>query len=123
MYRFFNPNPQGLLVGDCTIRALCAVTGLSWGEIHDELCDLSKEMADMPSADRVWRELLKQYGFHKRKFLSNTPYDYTVADFAADNPDGIFILCPAEHVVAVINGNWWDSWDSGMKIPDYYFKR
>lgn len=122
-WKEFLNNPQGLRVGDCTIRAICAVTGLDWYTVHDELCGLSRDMADMPSADRVWWELLRQYGFTRRRMIDQCPDCYTVADFAADHPEGIYILGPHEHAVAVIDGDWWDSWDSGATVPTYYFRR
>lgn len=122
-WREFNPNPAGLHVGDCTVRAICAVTGLDWYTVHDELCGLSRDMADMPSADRVWWELLRRYGFERRRMIDRCPDCYTVADFAADHPEGIYILGPHEHAVAVIFGDWLDSWDSGATVPTFYFRR
>lgn len=123
MWIQFNPNPQGLLVGDCTVRSICAATGLDWNTVHKALCDLSGDMADMPSADRVWWELLRQFGFTRKKMIDRCPECYTVADFAADHPSGIYVLGPHEHAVAVMSGNWWDSWDSGQTVPTYYFSR
>lgn len=46
MWHEFQPNPQGLSTGDCTVRAVCAVTGLPWSAAHDALCALSGEMAE-----------------------------------------------------------------------------
>lgn len=123
MWRQFNPNPQGLLVGDCTIRSICAVTGQDWRTIHRAQCDLSEQMADMPSADRVWWELLRRYGFDRQRMIDQCPNCYTVADFAADHPHGLYVLGPKEHAVAVIDGDWWDTWDSGSTVPAYYFWR
>lgn len=123
MWRPFNPNPQGLLVGDCTVRAICAATGLDWYAAHDALCALSRDMADMPSADRVWWELLRLKGFDKQHLIDQCPACYTVADFAADHPRGIYVLGPKEHAVAIIGGDWWDTWDSGQTVPGYYFRR
>ena len=123
MWIDFNPNPKGLKVGDCTIRAICAVTGRGWYEVHDELSALSRGMADMPSADRVWWDLLRRYGFRQYRLPDRCPACYTVADFAADHPAGAYVLGPREHAVAVISGDWWDSWDSGDTVPTYYFRR
>lgn len=123
MYRYFNPNPQGLMVGDCTIRAICAVTGLDWYTVHDAACELSREMADMPSADRVWWTLLEDLGFEWIGMIDQCPHCYTVADFANDHPTGTFVLGPLEHAVAVIGGRWYDSWNSGQTVPTYYFRR
>lgn len=123
MWRYYQANPSGLNVGDCTIRAICAVTGLDWHTVHRALCDLSAEMADMPSANRVFAEYMRILGFGKQRLIDQCPNCYTVSDFASDHPSGIYILGPHEHVVALINGDWYDSWDSGDTIPLYYFKR
>ena len=119
----FNPNPLGLKVGDCTVRAICAVTGLSWDQAHRRQCELAREMADMPSADRVWWELLRKYGFTRQSIIDRCPDCYTVADFARDHPYGDYVLGPKEHAVAVKSGDWLDTWDSGATVPSYYFSR
>lgn len=123
MWRRYNPNPQGLMVGDCTVRAICAVTGRDWRDVHLELCDLARGMADMPSSNRVWGELLRMNGFTRKKMIDRCPDCYTVEDFAEDHPQGVYLLCPPEHVVALIDGDWWDSWDSGRTTPTFYFRR
>ena len=123
MWVKFNPNPKKLQVGDCTVRSICAVTGLDWHTVHNALCDLSGDLADMPSADRVWWALLEQMGFARKKMIDRCPECYTVEQFAFDHPRGIYILGPHEHAVALIDGNWWDSWDSGLTVPTYYFRR
>lgn len=122
-YRFFNPNPQGKFVGDCTIRAICAVTGLDWYEVHRQQSDLSRIMADMPSSDDVWWELLWLNGFYRVKLFDYCPDCYTVEDFAYDHSYGIYVLGPKEHAIAVIDGNWYDTWDSGATVPLYYLRR
>ena len=122
-WRPFNPNPRGLLVGDCTVRSICAVTGLDWHTVHDTLCSLSGAMADMPSADRVWHELLRWCGFHRRELPDRCPECYTVRDFCADHPTGIYVLGPPAHAVGVLRGEYWDAWDSGATIPTYFLTR
>jgi len=122
-YIFYNPNPMNLSVGDCTIRAISKVTGLTWQEAYFHLLLQGFSMSDMPSSNRVWGELLKSFGFIK-KFLPDTcPNCYTIRDFCQDNPTGTYVLGTGEHVVAVIDGNYYDSWDSGNEIPIYYFEK
>ena len=123
MWRYFQPNPLKISVGDCTVRALCAATGMDWYTAHKALCDLSADLADMPSADRVFKALLEQFGFSKQRLIDQCPDCFTVSDFAREHPHGIYILGPHEHVVTVINGDWWDAWDSGSTVPSYFFKR
>ncbi len=122
-WRRWNPNPQGLMVGDCTVRAICAVTGRDWNRVHRDLSDLARDMADMPSADRVWWSMVEANGLSRQRLFDSCPDCYTVADFAADHPRGIYILGPHEHAVTVVDGDYWDSWDSGGTIPTYYFGR
>ena len=38
MYSYFNPNPNGRNVSDCTVRAICKATGKDWGEAYLALC-------------------------------------------------------------------------------------
>ncbi len=123
MWKYFNNNPFKLNVGDCTVRAICAATGMDWYTAHKALCDLSADMGDMPSADRVFRDLLEQMGFSKIRIIDRCPDCITVSDFAKSHPRGVYILGPHEHVVTVIDGDWWDSWDSGNAVVTYYFRR
>lgn len=43
------------------------------------------------------------------------------ADFAREYPHGVYVLGCSGHVLAVIDGKWWDSWDSGAECPIYYW--
>lgn len=122
-YIYYNPNPLNLSVGDCTIRAISKVTGLSWQETYLCLLIQGYSMSDMPSANRVWGEFLKSIGFIKKLLPDTCPDCYTVKDFCQDNPTGVYILGTGEHVVAIIDGNYYDSWDSGNEIPFYFFER
>lgn len=37
-YQYFNPNPDGIRVGDCTVRAISKATGKPWNEVYLGLC-------------------------------------------------------------------------------------
>lgn len=123
MWRRYNPNPRHLMVGDCTVRAITAACDVDWYTAHRDLCELSREMANMPSADVVWHEFLRTCGFRGQEMIDQCPDCYTVADFAADHPRGTFVLGPREHAVCCINGDWWDSWDSGRTVPTFFLRR
>lgn len=123
MFRFFNPNPLGKNTGDCAVRALCAVAGDSWDSVHRELCERSRDYGDMPSSNEVWGSFLKDRGW-KRRFLRNDcPICYTVEDFCREYPIGTYILGLEGHVVAVIDGAVYDTWDSCGKHPLYYWQK
>lgn len=123
MYVEFNPNPASKRVGDCVVRALSLVTGESWKDTYFSLVMLGLEMSDMPSANHVWGAYLKDRGFVREAIPNMCPDCYTVREFCMDHPQGIFVLATGSHVVAVLNGKYYDSWDSGSEIPIYYWRK
>lgn len=122
MYRFFNPNPRGKSVGDCTVRAVCGLLNLSWDDAYDLLCDQGRIDADMPDANAVMVNLLKKLGFRKRLIPDELPEDYTLSDFAIDHPCGRYLVAFGTHVVAVVSGDFFDSFDSSGEHPIYFFE-
>ena len=122
-YINYNPNPYGLSVGDCVIRAISKVTGLDWKHTYVELMIQGYAMGDMPSANRVWSQFLNKIGYEKKLLPRNCPDCYRVKDFCYNNPYGKFIVATGDHVVAVIDGNYYDAWDSGNEILSYYFEQ
>lgn len=80
-------------------------------------------MKDMPSSNNVWGEYLKQKGFRRAVIPDTCPSCYTVKDFCFDNPSGKFLLATGSHVIAVVNGDYYDTWDSGEEVPIYYWER
>jgi len=123
MWRYFNNNPTGNRTGDCAVRAIAAAFDVDWERAFDALAENAKLMGDMPSSDRVWGALLRQYGYRKEIIPDSCPDCYTLRDFAADNPRGVFVLKTNEHVVTVVDGDILDSWDSSDEIPVYVWRR
>lgn len=119
MYIEYNPNPKGAKVGDCVVRAISKATGTDWNEAYAELCAYGYASKDMPSANKVWSKMLKSKGF-TRDFA---PFGITVAEFCEAFPSGTYILAIDGHAVAVKDGCYYDSWDSGHETVVYYWKR
>lgn len=122
-WRPYNPNPEGKRVGDCTVRALCKATGLSWDAVYAGLSLEGFCRGDMNNANHVWGAYLRRHGFRRHIIPNECPDCYTVEDFCRDHPEGTFVLAISGHVVTVVNGEWFDTWDSGGEIPVYYWKR
>lgn len=78
---------------------------------------------DMPSANHVWGAYLKSKGWGRAIIPDACPDCYSVKDFCKDNQKGSFVLAISGHVVAVIDGEYYDTWDSGDEIPIYYWYR
>ncbi len=123
MYIYYNPNPDKKLVDDCIIRAICMVTGKSWEYIYTDLYAEGLKEHDWPWKNYIWGGYLKKKGFEQFLIPDTCPYCYTVRQFAKDNREGAYILATGSHVVAVINGNWYDTFDSGDEVPAYVFRK
>lgn len=122
-YIKYNANPIHKHVGDCTVRAISTALNQNWETTYIGLIVEGFVMCDMPSANHVWGMYLKNKGFTRHIISNVCPDCYTVSDFCRDNPYGIFILAISGHVVAVIDGDYYDTWDSGNEIPIYYWER
>lgn len=117
MYIHANPNPNGLYVEDCVIRAIAIATDRTWDDVYVHLCLQAFVMKNMPSVNKVWGTYLRSIGFEEFKLPSNCPDCYTIRDFALENQNGTYILATGSHVVAVIDGDYYDAWDSGDEQP------
>lgn len=123
MYIKYNPNPMAARVGDCVIRAICKITGQEWEKVYMDLCLRGLCEGDLPSANAVWGNYLKEKGYVRRTLPDTCPCCYTVDDFERDYPVGKYILAIAGHVVAVEDGNHFDTYDSGRENPVYYWTK
>lgn len=123
MFVFFNPNPGAKRVGDCAVRAIAKAMGTEWEKTYLALCVEGLRAHDMPSGNSVWGSYLKASGFRQRMLPDACPECYTVAAFANEHPHGVYVLALSGHVVAVVNGDYYDTWDSGEEVPVYYFER
>lgn len=134
MFIKLNLNPFGLETGDCVIRAITLALKYNWFMVHDELSFLSRKMADMPSSNRVWKQYLKNKGYTEEMVQNDCPNCITVEKFCKMHPHGRYILSTCEytransnvmvtgtHVIAVVDGDYYDTWDSGADVPLSYF--
>lgn len=123
MFVKYNSNPIAKRGNDCTIRAISTVLEKPWEDVYLDICECGLRMYDMPSSNAVWGSYLTEQGFTRHIIPNKCPNCYTVKDFARDHQRGSFILALHGHVVACINGDYIDSWDSGDEIPLYYWTK
>ena len=116
-----NENPSGKLVGDCVIRALSRTLDQDWARTYIELCLQGFIDRDMPSANNVWGAYLRSKGYRRAVLADECPDCYNVRDFCRDYPNGRYVLALSGHVVAVVDGDYYDTWDSGDEAPLYYW--
>jgi hypothetical protein len=118
MWRLANPNPCGKNVGDCVIRALSIVLNKSWDDIYNDLHELGFDDCDMQNSYGVWTKYLKTKGFVPTQIENRM----SVREVARKWPKGRYVLSTNDHVVAVIDGDYYDTWDSGNEIPLFMWK-
>lgn len=123
MFIEMNNNPYNKRVGDCVIRAISTVEGRSWDDIFLDLMLKSFDMKDIPSSNIVWSSYLKDVGYSRYIIPNTCPDCYTVRDFTNDNPVGRYILATGTHVIAAIDGNYIDTFDSGDETVIYFFEK
>ena len=120
---FYNPNPLNKSTDDCVVRALSKVLDKSWDETFMELTIKCLNEKDMPEVDNAWGAYLKDNGFLRRMIPNTCPNCYTVEKFALDNPIGAYVVKTYRHVIAVVDGNVYDSWDSSNEVPIYFWTK
>lgn len=123
MFIQYNPNPDKKSVGDCVIRGISKITGDDWKTTYINIALQGYKMYDMPTSNAVWGAYLYSRGFRRYIIPNSCPDCYTIKDFCEDNPKGTYLLTTGTHVVAVKDGNYYDSWDSGNEVPIYFWRK
>ena len=122
MWKCKNENPVNARVGDCVIRAISTALNQDWVKTYAELCVQGLMFCDLPSSNAVWGSYLTKKGY-SRSVIPNNCNCYTVEDFCKDHPKGIYILGTGTHALTVIDGDYFDVWNSGQETPIYYFTK
>lgn len=117
-----NPNPKRKEVPDCVVRAIAVATGRTWHEVYDDICRVGRDECNMPSVNAVWGKYLYSVGFEPFLLSETCPTCVTVRRFCDRYHSGTYIIGTGTHAVAVIDGDYYDSWDSGNEVPNYFWK-
>lgn len=117
-----NPNPVGRETGDCVIRAIAIATDQSWREAYWALCELGAIQGDLPNNNAVWGTYLRERGGKQFLLPESCPSCITVRAFCERYPEGVYVIGTGDHAIAVIDGDWYDLYDSGSFTPTYFWK-
>ena len=117
-----NPNPLGKQTSDCVVRAIAIATDAGWRRVYRDLCDLGDIECEMPNANVVWGLHLLDLGAKQFLLPESCPQCITVRAFCEKYPTGIYVIGTGNHAVAVIDGDYYDAWDSGNEIPSYFWR-
>lgn len=120
-FQYYQPNDKDLKdkVGDCQVRALSKALGLTWLQTFDLTIPICRELQTYTIFDcdlKKTQTAMAQFGFEytgvSNKKGSKRP---TVKSFALSHPKGKYVVSVARHAVAVVDGVYYDTWDSGHK--------
>lgn len=124
MYIHYNDNPRGnWWAGDCVVRAINVATGKSWEEIYAALCVEGFYIGDWGNTNAAWDWYLRSLGFKRYICPNDCPHCYSVADFAEEHKKGTYILATGSHAIALVDGNYYDAFDSSNYTPIYYYTK
>lgn len=120
-YVYFQPNDKDITdsCGDCQVRAFSKVLDLTWLEAFDLTIPICRDLQTYTIFDgdlKKTQEAMARIGFEytgvsTRKGTKRP----TVDEFAKAHPEGRYIAKVANHVVAVVDGKYYDTWDCGYK--------
>lgn len=122
MWIRMNPNPARKEAPDCVIRAISIALNRRWIDVYWDLCQLGARESNVPCADAVWGLYLYQNGFEPFLLPESCPLCITVQAFSQIFNKGTYIIGTGSHAVAVIDGNYFDSWDSGNEVPSFFWR-
>lgn len=118
MYQFYNPHPQGKLVGDCVKRAITKATGLDYHTVQLELNRYKKITgADSFNSNTNWKPYVENV-LHGKKLSFPAEKGKPRMNgyrFCTEFPKGTYLLRLSKHLVCCIDGVIYDTWDSRDK--------
>lgn len=117
-----NPNPVLNVTRDCAIRAVAISLDVSWDKAFVLLAVNAFIEGETMDSDTVSADVLRQHGFTKH-LAPDCVGCYSIKQFCEEYPQGTYVLKTDNHVVAAIDGNYYDVWDSGDEPVLYYWSK
>ena len=119
MYKYYNPHPKGLLTDDCAKRAICAVTGIAYHRVSQEL---NRYKAVTGASHYYSHQNPHRYVEDRlngrRLSFSSKP---TAAEFCHAHPRGRYILDMKGHWSAAVDGVLYDTWDCSAEAVNFAY--
>lgn len=121
-YIYHNANPIGRNTNDCVIRAISKALDTKW-EYAKALVDAcSMELYQSEDSDMVWFKILADRGFEMMPVFCKNK-SCTLDDFCNIHKRGTYVVKLPNHVVCVVDGRFYDSFDSGSETTLYCWKK
>lgn len=137
-FHFYNANPQNRITGDCTFRAICTALEQSWEQTVMEMAEMSCKTGYAINDKKGIERYLESKGWKKQKQpRKDDNTKFTGKEFCEQLQDDPWIFTGKEyyyaarivavigghHIVAIVNGKVYDTWNSTCKtIGNYWTK-
>lgn len=117
--KFIYYSPNGKSQDDCAVRALSKIEGITWREAFLLLSETGAEEESLIQYEHVVSKTLEKLGYNEYKVEKGKPVQLNLITKKIDK--GIAFV--KGHVVAIVEGNYYDSWDSGLENVQKYYKK
>lgn len=125
-WKYYQPNKKDIKdeYGDCVIRALTKALGMEWLEVFDDIQPISRELQVPFNCKPCYERYLAEKGYiWKSDKVAKGKKKLTPQTFYKEHPTGTYILRQAHHLVTVVDGYFYDTWDSGDRsVYGYWVK-
>lgn len=126
-FHFYNANPKGRFTGDCRIRAIAAACDVPYNQVVMDLARIQCETGYDQCEKQGIGILLKEYGWVKQsqpRKDDNTKYTgEEFCKYLANKNIKYVAHIGGHHLVAIVNGKVYDTWDSTDGcIGNYWIK-
>lgn len=126
----YNANTSNKNTGDCVARSISLALGMDYDEVKRGLKKVGHEM-NLPGWNyfRGFTRYIREqvgYDISWRKPVEVFNRTLTVEEFSQELDTGTYLLLcgkvegSTSHMVACIDGNYYDSWDSSNRIVSYF---
>lgn len=127
-FKYYNANDKDRDTGDCVKRSLSLAYNIPYKQVAKELNDIKRTIRSAKfNTYPVFTKYIKDKGYIDSIDYKSSEAP-TVAEFADSNNTGRFIvLCGskagygASHMVCIIDGTIYDSWDSSNYYVDFVY--
>lgn len=113
MYIYYNANPYGRRINDCTVRAISLATSQSWDDTYEELSNFARVQGTMFD-DVAYIDSYLDIKFDK--IYEELRNKITVKDFVKMNSYGTYLITMRDHITCCINGIIYDTFNPSDRL-------
>lgn len=128
-FHYHNANPKNRITTDCVVRAISTALELPYSQVVMELAEMQCKTGYDDGDKTLYEKYLASKGWVKHKQprkdfnLKYTGKEFCemAQEYTMDYPSRMIANIGGHHIVAIVEGRVWDTWDStGGCIGNYW---